>query len=250
MSRTHLIIPDSHAHPSHSNERFTWLGKLIRDIKPDVVVNIGDMADMVSLCHYEKGKASFEGMRYSKDIAVAVEANDRVWSEVRKAKKKQPRKIFTLGNHEERINRAIEQDAAQLQGVIGIEDLQLDHYGYETYPFLTPVDVDGVLYSHYFTSGVMSRPIGGEHMAYSLITKKLASCTQGHAHTRDFAERTTADGRKILGMSVGCYVDYEADYAGQANKMWWSGVVVKRNVEQGNYDHQWISMNQIKKEYI
>ena len=47
---THLIIPDGHTHPDYNNDRFTWLGKLIVDLQPEVVVNIGDMADMASLC--------------------------------------------------------------------------------------------------------------------------------------------------------------------------------------------------------
>ena len=54
MGKRHLIIGDSHAHPDFNNERFTWLGKLIHDSRPDVVVNIGDMADMASLCAHSK----------------------------------------------------------------------------------------------------------------------------------------------------------------------------------------------------
>jgi hypothetical protein len=50
MTLTHLIIPDAHAHPDYSNDRFTWLGKLIGDVRPDVVINIGDWFDLPSLC--------------------------------------------------------------------------------------------------------------------------------------------------------------------------------------------------------
>ena len=64
MSKTHLIIPDSHAHPDYKNDRYDWLGKLILDLKPDVLVNIGDTADMASLSAYDKGKASFHGRNY------------------------------------------------------------------------------------------------------------------------------------------------------------------------------------------
>jgi hypothetical protein len=39
------------------------------------------------------------------------------------------------------------------------------------------------------------------------------------------------------------------EYAGQANKMWWSGVIVKRGVNNGMYDHEWISMERIKNEF-
>lgn len=245
--KTHLVIPDSHAHPDHNNNRFDWLGKLILDIKPDVVINIGDMADMPSLCSYDYGKKGYEGRRYLKDIESAREADDRIWLPVRGAKKKLPRRVFCLGNHEERINRATEADA-KLDGVLSIDDLGYDR-NWEVYPFLESVEIDGINYCHYFTSGVMGRPIAGEHPAYSLLTKRFSSCTQGHTHTRDFAQRNRPDGQHILGMVVGCYLDYYADYAGPANDMWWRGVVIKREVQNGYYEPQFIDLDTLRREY-
>lgn len=247
-AKTHLVIPDSHANPLHNNKRFELVGKLILDLKPDVVVNIGDGADMESLCSYDVGKKSYEGRRYIKDIGASHDANDKLWHYVRKAKKKMPRKVYCIGNHEERINRAVESDA-KLEGVLSIEDLQLEHFGWEVYPFLDIAMVDGVAYSHYFTSGVMGRAIGGLHPAYSLLTKRHQSCTAGHLHTRDFAQLTRADGTHLLGMMCGCLVDYHMDYAGPANDLWWSGVVIKYDVEDGMYDHEWVSLERLKRLY-
>lgn len=51
-----LIIGDSHSKPSVSNRRFDWLGKLIADEKPQLVVDLGDFGDMESLSSYDKGK--------------------------------------------------------------------------------------------------------------------------------------------------------------------------------------------------
>ena len=62
--KTHLVIPDSHAHPDYSNERYDWLAELILDIKPDVVIDIGDWFDMPSLCSYDRGTKGFEGRRF------------------------------------------------------------------------------------------------------------------------------------------------------------------------------------------
>ena len=56
MTRRHLVIPDSHAMPTHNNDRYEWLGKFIFDIRPDVVIDIGDSADMESLCSWDKDK--------------------------------------------------------------------------------------------------------------------------------------------------------------------------------------------------
>ena len=252
MSKTHLIIPDGHAHPDHHNKRATWLGKLIRDIKPDVVVNIGDTADMPSLSSYDKGTKGFQGRNYKRDVECAVDFEDRVWNEVKKAKKKLPYRVKLHGNHEYRIHRAIES-SPELEGAISFNDLQELHYYDEVVPYngQTPgvIEIDGVNYAHFFVSGVMGRPISGEHPAYSLLTKEFVSCTQGHIHTADWAARTNVTGRKIMGLVCGVFQDYNSDWAGEVNKLWWRGVVIKRNVEDGVYDHQFISLTTLQKEY-
>lgn len=249
MSQTHLIIPDPHAAPGEDLSRFTYLGNLIAAVKPDVVVCIGDWADMPSLCSYDKGTKGFEGRRYKSDIESSCKAQELMFAPIRAAKKKLPRFVMTTGNHDyARINRAIEKDAV-LDGTISVSDLQYEDFGWETYDFLEPVEIDGVYYAHYFPTGVMGRATSGEHQAYTLLSKQFVSCTQGHTHTRDFAERTAPDGRRLMGMVTGCYIDHHHAYAGQANKMWWPGVVIKRNVHQGQYDFEFIGLDRIKAEY-
>lgn len=254
---THLVIPDSHAHPDYHNRRFEWLGKLIVDLnrrEDDLkVINLGDMADMPSLCNYDKGTKGFEGRRYSRDIASVQDALERMYAPIKAAKKKRPETIILEGNHEHRIQRAISTNAAELDGLMSLDDLGYEDYGMEfvKYTGSTPgiKVVDGVAYSHYFVSGIMGRPINGLHPAHSLIHKQYMSCTQGHMHTTDYCVRTAADGTMLHGLVAGVYQDYFADYAGDANNMWWKGVVIKRNVHNGMYDPQWVSLNQLKKEY-
>lgn len=245
--RTHLVIPDSHAQPGYNNNRYDWLGKLIADVKPDVIINIGDHWDMPSLCSYDYGKKGFEGRRFKKDVAVGIEANDRVATAGRAAYR-DAEKVFCYGNHEARINRVVESDA-KMEGVIGLHSLQVEDYYDRSVGFLDAARIDGVNYSHYFTSGVMGRPIGGEHPAYQLISKKHESCTQGHSHMLDYCRRVGPKGHAVLGCAVGCYFDYHADYAGPANEMYWRGIVVKRNVCRGDYDPEFITLSNIRKAY-
>ena len=106
----YLIIPDQHAHPSYNNDRAIWLGKFIKDRKPDVVINMGDAFDMPSLSAYDKGKASFHGMNYEADINSGLDFQEKLWNPVRKSKKKQPKKVFLVGNHENRLKKVLEQD--------------------------------------------------------------------------------------------------------------------------------------------
>lgn len=252
MGRSHLIIPDTHAQPGYSNERADWLGQLIIDVKPDVVVHMGDNWDMPSLSSYDRGKKSFQGRNYRKDIEAGIEFHDRMWQPVRARKKRLPLRVFLEGNHEERISRAIDA-SPELEGAISFDDLQLKEYYDEVvrYQGQTPgiITIDGVNYAHYFISGVMGRAIGGEHPAYSLLTKEYESCTQGHTHVFDYCERTKASGEKIAGLVCGVYQDYHAVWAGEANKLWWRGVVLKEDVEDGFYDLRTISLARLRKEY-
>lgn len=249
---THLIIPDAHAHYKHNNRRATWLGNLIVDVKPDVVINIGDNWDMPSLSGYDKGKRSFHGRTYNADIVAGLDFNDQLWRTVRRSKKRMPRRVFCIGNHEQRIERALDLQP-ELEGTVGYSDLQLDRYYDEVIPYegQTPgsIEIDGVHYAHYFISGVMGRPIGGEHPAYSLLTKKYTSCTQGHTHVYDHCFRTRADGRKIFGLVAGIFTDYRSDYAGEANDLWWQGAFIKRNVDRGAYDLEAVSIDRLRRTY-
>ncbi len=249
---THLIIPDGHAHPKFNNERADYLGKLILDLKPDVVVNLGDMFDMPSMAPYDKGKKSFQGRSYNKDLEAGLDFDERIWAPIRKAKKRRPYSFFLEGNHEFRLKKLLEIQP-ELEGTVSFKDFDLDR-NYDQvieYEGNTPgiVTVDGINYSHYFVSGVMGRPIGGEHPAYSLITKEFTSCTCGHIHVGDYSIRTTANGRKLHGLVAGVYQDYNSDWAGEVNKLWWRGVAIKRNVEDGNYDLQMVSIDSLRKEY-
>jgi hypothetical protein len=247
-----LVIPDAHAHPDHHNERATWLSGLIHDLKPDVIINLGDGADMPSLCSYDKGKKSFQGRTYRKDVSSFLDFQDRLWNPLRRFKKKLPRTIYLIGNHEHRISRAIEL-SPELEGAISIDDLNLREWYDQVVPYEggTPgtVEIDGIHYAHYFVSGVMGRPISGEHPAHALITKRFVSSTCGHVHTSDFCVRTNGDGRKVMGAVAGVFQDYDSDWAGGCNDLWWRGVLFKENVENGVYDARWISLNSIRKAY-
>lgn len=252
MSRTHIIIGDPHAHPNHDNNRALHISRLIADLRPDVVVQLGDAADMPSLSSYDKGKRSFQGRSYAADIAAHSDFQDKLWHHVRRQKKKLPMRVALIGNHEERIDRALNLQP-ELTGTIGYEDLDLEKYYDVVVPYSgqTPgvIEIDGIHYAHYFTSGVMGNSVSGEHQAYTLLAKKFSSCTQGHTHTFDHCMRTSVGGKKIIGLVAGCAMDYKSDWAGEVENLWWRGVFIKRGVEDGHYDLEAVSLSRLAKEY-
>lgn len=255
MSKNILVVPDPHAHPDHNNDRADYLGKLILDIKPDVVVNMGDTYDMPSLSSFDKGKASFNGRSYEKDIVAGNDFLDRMWYPIKKAKKKRPRSIFLEGNHERRLNTVLEQQP-ELGGStygIGYKNYLLDDYHHEVYHYngMTPAvfSYEDIHFAHFMISGLMGRPIGGEHHASSLITKTHSSCVVAHSHTYDYSVKNTSTGRKIMGLVAGVYQDYDSGWAGNANRMWHAGVSLLNNASGGSYDLQFISLDSLRKEY-
>lgn len=253
MGVTHLIVPDSHAHPDHDNDRADWLGELILDVKPDVLIHIGDSADLPSLSTYDKGKRSFQGRNYKADINAHLDFQERMFAPVKRAKRKLPYSYFFIGNHEHRITRAIDL-SPELDGAISLKDLQLREWYDEVIDYSggTPgvKTIDGITYAHYFVGGIAGRPLGGIHAGYAIATKKFSSATCGHSHLFDTSWHVNLQGDPVIGTVVGCYQDYDNEWAGEVAQLWNRGVVVKRNVDgKGGYDLQWISLNTLRDTY-
>ena len=130
----HLIIPDTQCKPGNSFEHLEWAGKYAVKTKPDVIVHLGDHWDMPSLSVYDIGKKSFEGRTYNDDIQAGNKAMDTFMRPIIEDQKKaragkrkvwKPKKVFLIGNHEYRIDRAIESDR-KLEGLIGYGDFNLN----------------------------------------------------------------------------------------------------------------------------
>lgn len=259
MGRKHLIIPDAHAMPGEDLRRFDWLGELILQEMPDVIIDIGDWWDMPSLCSYDKGTKSFEGRRYKDDIAIGHEADRRAFGPIvkyndtrtrHKKRKYEPLLVRTKGNHENRVLRAVEKQP-ELDGVISMDDFktQVDLPEVHEVPFLKPIVVDGIAYCHYFVSGVMGRPIGSANV---MLSKNYMSSTAGHQHTRDWAEGVRIDGVRMQALICGSFhdPDHYSSYANvQSKGLWWDGLHIKRNVVQGDYDREEISIGELRKRY-
>lgn len=259
MIKKLLIIPDAHAKPEVSNERFSWLGNFIAEEQPEVIVSIGDFADMPSLSLFDLGKRTYEGRRYVKDVDVCHDALQRIQDgiddlnkELRAKKTKQynPKRYITLGNHCNRINKATNSDA-KLDGTIGIRDLGFEDFGWEVIPFLEPLYVEGVTFQHYFTSGLMDRPISGENIGLSILRKYHSSCFQGHTHLLQLFNQADAFGRLQWAGSVGCYFEHIEEWQSkQAQNHFWRGLVMLHNVDNGFIEEiSSIPISRIKKEY-
>lgn len=248
----HLIIPDVQAKYGEDFTYLTYIGKYILDQKPDVVVCLGDFSDMESLSSYDVGKKSFEGKRYIKDIEAANEAMMALMSPIeeynykaRRNKEKlyKPRFVLTLGNHEQRIHRAVDNDP-KLEGLLQYSDLP--YSGWEVHDFLKPVFIDGIAYCHYFPTGVMGRPAT---TASAMVSKLHMSCIAGHQQGKQVAYGKRPDGSTITCIIAGSCYEHDEGYLDHQSNKHWRGILMCYEVDNGTFDEAFISLNFLRKKY-
>lgn len=243
----HFILPDVQAKPENDFSYLERIGRYLVEKQPETIVCIGDFADMASLSSYDRGTKNFEGRRYVKDIEAAQEAMQTFLAPIEKynynAKKNgkkqyKPRKVLTLGNHEHRIIRAVNDDS-KLDGVLSINDLGYEAFGWEVHPFLEVVVLDGVAYSHYFPSGVAGRPCAS---AQSQLIKKHMSCVAGHQQGLQIATGYRADGKLLTSIIAGSCYEHDEEYLGPQQNQHWRGALMLHDVDDGSFDLMPISL--------
>lgn len=248
LGRMHIVIPDCQVKSGVPTEHLEWIGNYIVEKKPDVVVCIGDFADMPSLSSYDRGRLASEGRRYVKDIAAVHAGMERLWKPLQDynrtaTEKYEPEKHLTMGNHEHRIIREVEENP-RYEGRFSYSDLSYEDWGWKVYPFLEVAELDGIEYSHYFTSGVLGRPVSS---AAAMLRERQKSCTQGHVQYTDMAIHKKTQN---IGLFCGtCYL-HDEDYLNPQGNSSRRQIIVKHEIDgKGHYDPLFVSLNYLKRVY-
>jgi hypothetical protein len=249
----HFFLPDVQCKPGIDLTYLKYIGQYIVEKKPDVIVCIGDFADLPSLSSYDKGKKSFEGRRYKSDLEAAQEGMDNLLGPMRafnsnavknKHKQYKPRMVLTLGNHEERINRAIE-NSPELDGIMSYDDLP--YQDWEVIDYLKPIEIDGILYSHFNPNPMTGKPRGGK--ASQQLEKVGKSFVVGHAQLLDMAVRFLPDGTQQWGIICGACYEHDESYKGHVGNHHFRGAMMFHNVNNGSFDPCVISLDYFKDKY-
>lgn len=256
MTKTAVLYTCAHTKPQISNERFDWLGSFIYDLKPDMVIDLGDGADMASLSSYEdRYPQQVVAQNYEADIESYNDAQERIRFKFRHHKRKRPHWVGFEGNHEHRIKKALAHDP-RLEGQkygVSYSHLQTDHWfnDYHEYEYGGPAiaDYNGVSFAHYFTSGNSSTAVSGIHHAHSLLRNRHYSSVCGHSHKRGVYFDDGAHPNGLIGLVAGCYKGGKEHWAGQSNHSWWSGVVVLNEWENGMFEPAFVSQKFLEREY-
>ena len=256
---SHLVIPDVQVKVGVPTNHLTHIGTYIVEKQPDVIVCLGDFADMPSLSSYDKGTKGFEGRRYKYDIMSARDGMQKLMHPIhdfnlkRKKSKKttyKPRMVMLLGNHEHRIDRAVEAEAI-LEDTISTKDLGYEEAGWEVHPFLETVEIDGVLYSHFFPRSANGRVLQnrrGAPTAATQVRREMQSCTSGHLQGLSFDVYQTGK-RRLYGLIAGSAYVHDETYLSPQGTAYWRGIVMKHEVHNGSYDPMFVSLDYLKRRY-
>jgi hypothetical protein len=243
------MIPDTQVHKGTPAIHLQWIGRYIVDKKPDVIICIGDWYDMPSLSFFDRGKKAFEGRRFNKDIDAGHRALDIMMKPMNdynamRAKNKQkqykPEMHVTWGNHEYRINRAVE-DKPELDGIVG--QWMIDEYwqerGWQTHNYGEVIDIDGVWYTHVLFNELTGRPQGG--MAATMLKTIGHTFTMGHRQVYDLATRYVGTRMHRALIAGACYL-HDESYKGppreqtvRGGNYHWRGCLMKHDVVDGEY---------------
>lgn len=253
------IVGDAHVDEVQSLDRFNWLGKHIAATRPDYVVIIGDFLSMNCLSEWDRNKrAVMEGKRYHSEIRAGNLALNNMLNPIwhlnvtlKKSKKAlyEPKLIYIMGNHEDRLDRYLEKDPTFL-GTIDIKkDLLLKERGFEVVEYKDVWTLNGVSYTHIPISGG-GKAIGNPTVCQKALKLFSGSVVFGHTHTLDHAaeHRHGAD-HLSQALCVGCYFEHVDDYAVGSKTDYWRGIVDLNNYSEGRFDFSTISMSQMKEKY-
>lgn len=254
---THFVIPDTQVKPGICMAYLDHVGAYMADKQPEVIVMIGDHADLPSLSSYDKGTKKAEGKRLNEDFAAAIEGMRRLLRPIYDLQQRElriygrikykPKMVLTLGNHEERLMRHVNANP-ELAGFVSYDNLKYKEFGWEVIDFLKPINVHGVNYVHYVANPFTGRPYGGQ--ASNILKQVGETFVVGHKQCLDVTTRfLPASGKQQWLIIAGACYSHDEDYKGHQGNKHWRGVVILHQVKDGNFNPMFVDLAYLKKRY-
>lgn len=234
-----LVIGDLHAHPDYDLKRCEVAGQYAAELQPDVIVSIGDWSDVCGL-NTHGSKLELEGRRLREDVQVTQESLAAFMKPLYRRKRKLPRRVITLGNHENRFMRWLDENP-RFEGLIGVSDLGFDKFGFEVVPYKRKINIAGFNFVH--NLGSMTPSAARIDSPSNGVKAVGVSTVVGHTHVQKHILHPYED-RKIHGIDVGCFIHPDMgrleNWSCDTEYKYWRGLCVLENASQGDADVRWV----------
>lgn len=250
--RRAYIVPDTQVRDGVPTDHIDWIAADIVRRLPDYIIVGGDWWDLDALSsHRSPGDKSGEGKRVLADLEAGNEAFRRLAGPIqaeidRRAKghrkRWDPRRVFLFGNHENRMQRALEKDPRWI-GLVG--DFLMETPGFERIPFNEILWVEGVAFSHFFQSQHSKHSIGGS--VENRLNKIGTSFVQFHEQGYLDGRKRVAAGFERVGVVCGACYTHREEYRGNQNQAHWRGTVVLNELENGSFYPMALSLDYLSR---
>ena len=245
---TIFVIGDTQCKQGIDLDYIHWIGSYIAYKQPDIIVHIGDHYDMAALSSYDKGQLKAEGRRVVADIEAGDKGVAIIESYISSVAGYKPRKVITLGNHEHRIDRYV-NDNPELEGFMGTDQLAFAKCGWEVYPFLTPATICGINFVHFVQNGMTGKPLGGTIL--TRLKNVGESFVMGHQQTLDHCIRyLPLSGRAQIGVIIGACYEHMEDYKGVQGNHHFRGCVMLYECADGFGLVKPVSLQHMKDQFL
>lgn len=200
---------DDELEPTHDEAALEVALAIVKDVKPNVIVMVGDNIDAPEFGKYRLTPAFQRTMQAAIDRATTLCAQLRAIATDAEI-------VWLAGNHEERIPNYLLDNASAAFGLR--RGNTPDSWPVLSIPYLCRMDETGVDYRAGYPAGQYwinqrlrvihgDKVASGNSTAHKYLATEKTSVIYGHIHRREWAERTREDwdgAKTVMAASPGC----------------------------------------------
>lgn len=214
------------AHLASDQEEYPAYGlvkKFAKEWKPDVIVDGGDYLDFNYISTYDERRARLlEGKRFKKDYDLARRDLD-FWQKIA------PSYIALEGNHDERVQRLIDEQP-RFEGLVEIPvNLEFESRGIQWYRLIDPPLQLGKLL-------VIHGDVATKYAARRNLEKYKHNVICGHVHRfEEASDSLPVLGESMRSWTIGCLSTLQPEWKKGVPTDWCNGFAVMYLEEDGRF---------------
>ena len=220
-----VAIGDHHDSPLMDDKsRIKWIARHVSKIKPDLVVQIGDIADFDSVSTHAAPGTVEHASRPT--IAADMESLEEAFSLYYTELPDGPPCRLIAGNHEDRMRR-FENNNPEVHGGVYMEFDQLaSRYGWKTSYYGQWVFINGVGFIH-VPFNQMGREYGGKNPENQIANDAIFSVVYGHTHKggyKNVPKIGPSQSIEVVNLGSSMPNGHVKKYAGKSTTGWTYGI--------------------------